>query len=186
MQRVSGGEWRGRRLAEIGKAPIRPPLDKIKQAVFNILGPLEERMSALDLFAGSGSFGLEALSRGAGHATFVEKHPASRAVLAKNIEMLGAAPRCEVLAVSVFECRSRLGRAYDILLVDPPYALYDDAEECDRLALALDDLKRGGQLAAGFRGAVECPRGCGVRLKFSAVTVREIRPYGQTDVLILG
>src|SRR5260370_34159587 len=93
--RVSGGEARGRRL----KAPknIRPTQGMVKQAIFNMVGPSVEGASVLDLFAGSGALGIEALSRGAANVTFVDREPRGLAILRQNLDALGLKDRANVI-----------------------------------------------------------------------------------------
>src|SRR6266702_6963414 len=100
--RVSGGEARGRRL----KAPknIRPTQGMVKQAIFNIVGPGIEGANVLDLFAGSGALGIEALSRAATSVTFVDQQPRGLAILRQNLDALGLKERARV-------ARSAVGRS---------------------------------------------------------------------------
>ena len=122
--RITGGTW-GRRpiQAPPGRA-TRPTTDRVREALFSLLdarGALHEAR-VLDLFAGSGALGLEALSRGAAHATFVERHGATLAVARRNAAELEAADAAFVRA----DVRTFLGRARDpveLVLADPPYDL---------------------------------------------------------------
>ena len=98
--RIIAGSFKGRRLAAV-RGKIRPTSDKVREAVFNILGPAVTEARVLDLFAGTGALGLEALSRGANLAVFVEDHAASLTVLRRNVETLGLTDRVEVLPLSV-------------------------------------------------------------------------------------
>src|ERR1700731_5503099 len=97
--RVSGGEARGRRL----KAPkgIRPTQGMVKQAIFNLAGPGIADAHVLDLFAGSGAIGIEALSRGAAHVTFVDREPRGLAILRQNLDALGLKERARVVRADV-------------------------------------------------------------------------------------
>ncbi|MDI6726837.1 MAG: 16S rRNA (guanine(966)-N(2))-methyltransferase RsmD, partial [Smithellaceae bacterium] len=121
--RITGGEARGRRLHSVSSGLVRPSTGVIREAIFNILPGVRDKLF-LDLFAGSGSVGLEALSRGAGEAVFVEKDASAAGELRKNIASLGYEGRSEVLAMEVskaihlLNCR---GRVFDIIFVDPPY-----------------------------------------------------------------
>lgn len=121
--RLTGGESRGRRLNPIRGRQVRPTPAIIREAMFNILPPVENA-TFLDLFAGSGIVGLEALSRGAREALFVEKDPAVLTELKKNISQLGYAGRAEVLSMESHKAvgllLSRL-RIFDVVFLDPPY-----------------------------------------------------------------
>jgi len=120
--RVSGGEARGRRL----KAPknIRPTQGVVKQAIFNIVGPNIEGANVLDLFAGSGALGIEALSRGAASVTFVDQQPRGLAILRQNLDVLGFKERAHVVRGDVvrwLEASPDAVRAADYVFLDPPY-----------------------------------------------------------------
>ena len=133
--RVSGGEARGRRL----KAPknIRPTQGMVKQAIFNMVGAEIEGANVLDLFAGSGALGIEALSRGARLVTFVDQQPRGLAILRQNLDALGFKERAQVVRADVVrwvEASRDTVRAARFIFLDPPY---DDAV-LDRALLALD------------------------------------------------
>src|SRR2546430_15878283 len=93
--RVSGGEARGRRLK--GPKKIRPTQGMVKQAIFNMVGPSIEGAEVLDLFAGSGALGIEALSRGAARVTFVDQQPRGLAILRQNLDALGFKERANII-----------------------------------------------------------------------------------------
>jgi len=123
--RVSGGEARGRRL----KAPknIRPTQGMVKQAIFNMVGPRIEGAMVVDLFAGSGALGIEALSRGAARVTFVDQQPRGLAILRQNLDALGFRERSDVIRGDVvrwLETGPSALSAADFVFLDPPY---DDA-----------------------------------------------------------
>jgi 16S rRNA (guanine966-N2)-methyltransferase len=133
--RVSGGEARGRRL----QAPknIRPTQGMVKQAIFNMIGPEIEGASVLDLFAGSGALGIEALSRGAARATFVDRQPRGLAILRQNLDALGLKERAHVVRGDVvrwLEASPDEVKGADLAFLDPPY---EDAV-LDRALIALD------------------------------------------------
>jgi 16S rRNA (guanine966-N2)-methyltransferase len=121
--RIVGGQFRGRALATPGDDRTRPTSDRVREALFSILGDVEG-LDVLDLFAGSGALGLEALSRGARSATFVEDaRPALRALEA-NMAELAAADSTTVIAGDVRKAVKRLaasGRRFGLVFVDPPY-----------------------------------------------------------------
>lgn len=119
--RVIGGELRGRRLHVVDVPATRPTTDKVRQAVFNALGSLDVLDGAIvaDLYAGTGAMGIEALSRGAEHCTFVERDRAALRTLRANLDALGLAGRATVLAGDAAAAASRLD--VDLAFVDPPY-----------------------------------------------------------------
>lgn len=119
--RVVAGELRGRRLVTPAGAATRPTSDKVRQATFNALESAGEVADAvvLDLFAGSGALGIEALSRGAAHATFVERDRGALAALRANLDALDLTGRSTVV---VGDALQRAGGRWDLVLLDPPYA----------------------------------------------------------------
>jgi len=133
--RVGGGDARGRRL----KAPkgIRPTQGMVKAAIFNIVGPGIEGAHVLDLFAGSGAIGIEALSRGAAEVTFVDKEPRGLAILRQNLDALELKDRAHVVRGDVVRwlesSPDAVGRA-GLVFLDPPY----EDVVLDRALMALD------------------------------------------------
>jgi 16S rRNA (guanine966-N2)-methyltransferase len=128
--RVVGGTARGRTLVAPAGRRTRPTADRVREAVFNALwsrGALDGAR-VVDLFAGSGALGIEALSRGAVHATFVDSDRAARAAIARNLDTCGFADRAEIVGVSVERFLDALdntdagGPPFDLAFCDPPYA----------------------------------------------------------------
>jgi 16S rRNA (guanine966-N2)-methyltransferase len=122
--RISAGEQRNRRLRSPKGLKTRPTSDRLRQAIFNVLGSAIAGARVLDLFAGSGSFGLDALSRGAIQATFVERDPAALAALRANVAVLDLTARVRILGEEVARALPRLGAAgerFDCVFLDPPY-----------------------------------------------------------------
>jgi 16S rRNA (guanine966-N2)-methyltransferase len=124
--RVIAGRFGGRRLAAPPGAATRPTSDRVREAFFSILGPLDDA-EVLDLYAGSGALGIEALSRGAARAVFVERDARAAGVLRRNLEALGLGSqearvvRSDVLAALRDACER--GETYSLVLCDPPYRL---------------------------------------------------------------
>lgn len=125
--RVISGTARGRRLASFRGDKIRPTADKVKGSIFNIIvssfGPLENR-EVLDLFSGTGNLGIEALSRGAGKAVFVDENRESINILKENLYLCGFAERSEIIqatAESAIKILSKKGRRFNLVFLDPPY-----------------------------------------------------------------
>ena len=132
VMRIIAGKWRGIRLLSPPGTQTRPILDHVKEAVFNILGAkLAEPgrippCRVLDLFAGTGSLGLEALSRGASFCTFVEKHPATAGRLRENLQKVKAGELGEVRVADALKrsfAQTNPAEAWELVFVDPPYDL---------------------------------------------------------------
>src|SRR5215210_472994 len=122
--RIVAGRWGGRRLATPRGTATRPTSDRVREALFSILGDRVQGARVLDLFAGSGALGLEALSRGAAQATFVDSAAAAIAAVRANLEALGATAEVQRADALRF-LRTAPGKArhYDLVLLDPPYRL---------------------------------------------------------------
>jgi 16S rRNA (guanine966-N2)-methyltransferase len=120
--RIIGGEWGGRRIKAPGDRTVRPTTDRVREAWMSALGGRFDGLTVVDLFAGSGALGLEALSRGAAHATFVERARRSIVGLEENLRALGAGPRASVVKGDALKYVRRLeADAFDLALADPPY-----------------------------------------------------------------
>lgn len=135
--RITAGEHRGRRLRSPKGWGTRPTSDLLRQAIFNVVGARVACARVLDLFAGTGALGVEALSRGAAEATFVEQDRAALASLRANLADLRLSARARILprdALAVLTALARAGERYDCVFLDPPYA-GDLALQCvERLA----------------------------------------------------
>ncbi|WDP92138.1 MAG: 16S rRNA (guanine(966)-N(2))-methyltransferase RsmD [Desulfobacter sp.] len=120
--RIISGDCRGRKLTQIQGRDIRPTPDRVREALFNIIGPAIRGQRVLDLFAGTGAFGLEALSRGAEAAVFIDGAQSSCEVIKKNIQL------CRMEERSTLLCHDLSARplpagldAFDLIFMDPPY-----------------------------------------------------------------
>lgn len=124
--RVVAGELRGRRIDPPRTDATRPTTDKVREAVFNALSSMDALVGArvVDAYAGTGALGIEALSRGASHCVFIERDPGALSVLKGNIDRLGIASRCTVLAADAMAVLSRQCDA-NLVLADPPYGFTD-------------------------------------------------------------
>jgi len=129
--RIIGGSMRGLKLAEVGvgdvDAHLRPTSDRVREAIFNLLtnGSSGNRVTearVLDLFAGTGALGLEALSRGAAHATFVDDGIAAHALLRENIHLTKVGAQCRVVRRDATNLGLCEGEPYDLVFLDPPYS----------------------------------------------------------------
>ena len=153
--RIAGGRHRGRPLQALEDGRVRPTAARAREAAFDILlhgqpaalQPLRDAV-VLDAFAGTGALGLEALSRGAAHATFIEKDRAALAALRQNVERLGEVARSDIRAGDATR-PPRAMRPADIAFLDPPYGE-------GLAATALTALAQAGWLVSGSVAMVEC------------------------------
>ena len=172
--RIIAGSRRGHTIQAPRGVETRPTSDRVRENVFNLVGPLDGG-AVLDLYAGSGAMGLEALSRGAARAVFVEADPDAVRAIERNLEKLrlhGTVLRRDAVAALAQEVAA--GRKYDLVLVDPPYSMYDDAQP--QLARYLPAvLGEDGLLVVetDARTEPELP-----------LPVRTSRKYGQTRVTL--
>jgi 16S rRNA (guanine966-N2)-methyltransferase len=130
--RIIGGRFRGRKLQYTGDLRTRPMKDRLREAVFNLVGPAIVGTHAIDLFAGTGALGLEALSRGARQATFFEVHRPTAETIRRNVSELGAEELSQVVAGNVFiwaKRRPELGNVPCTAFCSPPYDFYVDRRE---------------------------------------------------------
>lgn len=130
--RIIGGRWRGRKLDVLDAPGLRPSGDRVRETLFNWLQPWIDGARCLDLFAGTGVLGLEALSRGAAHVTFVDRSPAAIAMLEQNVAALRADRLCVVRYDALAWLTATRPTPYDLVFVDPPFAsgLLAGALEC--------------------------------------------------------
>ncbi len=182
--RIIGGNLRGLSLTAVGKgdeaAHLRPTSDRVRETIFNLLinggyGNPVENARVLDVFAGTGALGLEALSRGAAHVTFVENGAKAGAILRRNIEVTRSAEQTDILRRDATRMPDNPGAPFDLVFMDPPYStgLGD---------LALASCRQGRWVAAGALvvwedGTAPAPQDGFERL--------DMRRYGDTFVAVL-
>jgi 16S rRNA (guanine(966)-N(2))-methyltransferase RsmD len=173
--RVIAGHYGGRRLRAPAGAATRPTSDRVREALFSILGARVADARVLDLFAGSGALGLEALSRGAAAATFVESGAAALAALRANVAALGA--EAEIVradALRWLRGAPAAARQYDLVFLDPPYRRA--AELGTELSALLPPV-----LAPGALVVAESDRRAPIELSIDA---NDERRYGDTLIRI--
>lgn len=183
MTRVIAGTAGGRRLRTPAGSGTRPTSDRVREALFSALAARDVLAGAavLDLYAGSGALGLEAASRGAARVTLVEADRAAAGVIAANIADLGLG-QAAVVATRVETHLARpADRAYDLVLLDPPYAV-DEAE----LAAALAALAAGGWLADDALVVVERTRRAPEPTWPGRLVPEKVRRYGETVLWLAG
>lgn len=175
--RIIGGSAKGRRLAGPPRGTAtRPTSDKVRQAIFNILGDAVRGARVVDLFAGTGALGIEALSRGAAHVIFVEAEGSLCKTINANLATVGFSDRATVLCRDVRRAVAALPPgSVDLAFVDPPYGLGLDRE-------ALDALVRARALAPGALVVLEHARRQAPPEAPLGLELAWTRPYGDTSV----
>jgi 16S rRNA (guanine966-N2)-methyltransferase len=179
MIRMTGGSARGRPIETLRGLGMRPTASKVRQAIFDVIGSAVRGSTVLDLFAGGGTLGLEALSRGARAALFVDSHPAALKLIHRNMVRLGFEERCRVIRGDAPRVVRTLGgrdERFDIVFLDPPY---------DRglVEITLRAISRHEVLAPGGLVVVERSRREG--LGTHALRLLLERRYGDTVVSYL-
>lgn len=179
--RVIGGQWRGRPITAPPGRETRPTTDRVREAifssVFSTLGELDT-VRVLDLYAGSGALGIEALSRGAAHATFVERDRRAAATVARNLETLGVPrSRWQIVHSDASRLVTRGGvEPVSLLFADPPYTIDAFAEW-----QVLETLGSAGVLEVGCLVVYE-HRADGGGEPPGVFTTRAVKRYGDTGV----
>lgn len=171
--RITGGELGGRRIHAPKGTKLRPTTERVREAVFSILGDVSGAR-VLDLFCGTGALAIEALSRGASDAILVDTHPQAARRNLEALELTGSAETVKADAAR-FLRRAEEG-SYDLVLCDPPYRL------ADRLAADLDPLIRG-VLAESGRAMIESSPDNPLQMSLPLLTERT---YGDTEIRVYG
>ena len=173
-----GGEARGRSLRAVPGSGTRPTADRVRQSLFDALGQRMDGLAVLDLYAGTGALGLEALSRGAARATLVESDARACGVIFHNLAALRYEDRCRVLREELPAALARLrGEKYDLVFSDPPYALRAAAS-------TLEALRESDLLAPGARVVLEMDRREPAPPAAAPLQLSDERRYGDTRVLV--
>lgn len=123
--RVIAGKYKGRRLKSLEGKNTRPTTDKVKEAVFSMIGPYFDGGTCLDLYSGSGSLAIEALSRGIEHAVCIDHHYPALKVIKENLALIGASEQAEVWKQDADQALQTLAvqeQHFDLIFLDPPYA----------------------------------------------------------------
>ncbi|MBO4235400.1 MAG: 16S rRNA (guanine(966)-N(2))-methyltransferase RsmD [Firmicutes bacterium] len=177
--RIISGEYRGRKLETPINNDVRPTTDKVKEAMFSILMPYTEDAICLDLFAGTGGLGLEALSRGASYCVFCDKDRASISLIKENIRRCGAEAKSKVIQGDYMKALERATGKFDIIIIDPPYnsGIY---EKCLSSIEKLDLLSDEGIII------VEHEKNGELSDYFGKYTKIKDRSYGKTILTLYG
>jgi len=188
--RIIAGTHRGRRLQAPEGLTTRPMTDRVRENLFNLLGPGAcEGARVLDLFCGSGALALEALSRGARAATLVDADAAAVAAARANAERLGVTDRVRIERRDVLQPGPWLvpagGESYTLLFVDPPYKMTADPDGRQRLADMARRLADLGCVASGAVAMLRAERGTDAAPTWDGFDPLDARPYGTTTLYFL-
>lgn len=156
--RLISGTFGGRIIEGSGTNRTHPMGERIRGALFNIIGSEVDGAVVLDAFAGSGSLGLEAISRGATHATFVERDRAAQAVITNNVKTLGVETNAKLIKAPVATWLEKTDQQFDIIFADPPY--HD--LQLSTVGKLTKLLKPNGLMVLSYTGKGEVPTGLGV------------------------
>jgi len=177
--RVIAGGARGRTIRSARGRAMRPTASKVRETLFNLIGPDIEGCRFLDLCAGSGSVGIEALSRGAAAAVLVDNHPTAITLINRNLSDLGMSSRAVVVrrdAVGALSHLARRGQVFDEVFLDPPYDS-DVASRCLRSRKWLDIMSPLGRIFVEHRSGTVWPPLPGWR-------VEDSRKFGETALTV--
>ncbi|MZR29258.1 16S rRNA (guanine(966)-N(2))-methyltransferase RsmD [Sneathiella litorea] len=184
--RIVGGEFRGKKLLLPADNRVRPTSDRAREALFNILGhdngmrgqhgPLPRGATVLDAFAGSGALGLEALSRGAAHVTFIDNHADSLKLIEQNVKNMGVQAQCDILRRDALN-PGKPGKPCDLVLMDPPY-------EAGLAGPALSALAKNGWLAPAAVIVIELSTKEKLAIPEGFETLKD-RKYGAARLIFL-
>jgi 16S rRNA (guanine966-N2)-methyltransferase len=176
--RIIGGQLRGRKLQTFKGLDVRPTADRVREALFNILGSKPVNASVLDLFSGTGALGIEALSRGASMAVFVDSSVHALAVLRKNIEHCALKHCAQAIQwdiVKNLDCLKRYPKTFDLVLMDPPY-------NYGLLPLAIKHLLQSHSLSPEALLVAEHGAHTPPEITSSQLTCIDSRRYGRTGL----
>lgn len=182
--RVISGTARGTKLFSLEGLSTRPTLDRVKESLFNILQPKIPQANVLDLFAGSGALGIEALSRGASQVTFCDKSPEAIAVIKKNLVKTRLEEKSVVIKDEAKKVLDKLavdGKKYDLIFLDPPY-------ETSLAISSLTEIVKSGLLTEDGTIVIETDdeKRIGKELaNFKQIQVKDLRKYGRAYLIFL-
>jgi len=177
--RIIAGEFRGRKLLSVRGMKTRPTSDRIRESIFNILSDTVQDAVVLDLFAGTGAMGMEALSRGARYALFIEQNREALAAISQNIRNCSLENRTRVLRwdiVKNLNCIRNMPDPFTLVFMDPPY-------DQNRVAPALQNLMQSSSLSAG--AVIVAEHTTAETIETQGFEIADQRKYGKTVLSFL-
>lgn len=176
--RVISGRMKGRKLSTLPGSAVRPTADRVKEALFNILARKPLDANVLDLFAGSGALGIEAISRGARSAVFVDRSPKVICVLRQNLDLCRIGSLATVLQWNIqknLNCLHNFPYPFDLVFMDPPYGQ-------ELVAKAIAHLLHSGCLSEGATIVAEHEPGMEIDLSGTPLALFDTRRYGRNQL----
>jgi 16S rRNA (guanine966-N2)-methyltransferase len=171
--RIIAGTYRSRILKSLRGLALRPTSDRLRETLFNVLGPAVSGSRFLDLFAGTGAVGIEAISRGASEVVFIENHAPAAVLIGKNLDSLGVRSGATVLGVDALRgletlaARRKSGSSpFDFVFLDPPYAAAEEYKSVLRFLGAAPFLAPGSIVIAEHRHSFELPARAGALVRY--------------------
>ena len=175
--RVVAGEFGGRPLKTLEGKTTRPTTDKVKGAIFNMIGPFFDGGRVLDLFSGSGSLAIEAISRGMSSAVLVEKDRRAQAVIQENIKMTKSEKQFQLLKMDAVRALTQLTGKFDLVLLDPPYAK-------EQIVANITQLEEQGLLSEEVMLVCETDKGVDLPEEVSNFGIWKQKTYGISKVTV--
>ena len=175
--RVVAGEFGGRPLKTLEGKTTRPTTDKVKGAIFNMIGPFFDGGRVLDLFSGSGSLAIEAISRGMSSAVLVEKDRRAQAVIQENIKMTKSEEQFQLLKMDAAHALTQLTGQFDLVLLDPPYAK-------EQIVANITQLEEQGLLSEEVMLVCETDKGVDLPEEVSNFGIWKQKTYGISKVTV--
>ena len=175
--RVVAGNYGGRPLKTLAGKTTRPTTDKVKGAIFNMIGPYFEGGRVLDLFSGSGSLAIEAVSRGMDNAVMVEKDRSAQLVIAENIKMTKEEKKFQLLKMPAERALANLSGQFNLVLLDPPYAK-------ESIVANLEEIQEKDLLAADVIVVCETDKDVDIPEHIGQLSISKEKVYGISKVTI--
>ena len=175
--RVVAGDFGGRPLKTLEGKTTRPTTDKVKGAIFNMIGPFFDGGRVLDLFSGSGSLAIEAISRGMSSAVLVEKDRRAQAVIQENIKMTKSEKQFQLLKMDAAHALTQLTGQFDLVLLDPPYAK-------EQIVANITQLEEQGLLSEEVMLVCETDKGVDLPEEVSNFGIWKQKTYGISKVTV--
>ena len=179
--RIISGSLRGKKLHTLRGMKVRPTADRLRESIFNILSARIHNAVVLDLFAGTGAFGIEAISRGAEYAVFIDNSRKALSVIARNIDACAFSNRTKIIKWDIernLNCIKSFNPAFNFVFIDPPY-------NQSKINPSLLNLFKSGSLAAGACVVLEHAAAEPLHADLGAFEIDDQRRYGKTLVSFL-